>query len=328
MNSDIKKFQISRIQENEWRELRDLRLRALATDRIPFGSTYEETKLRPEIFWQELAQKGSIGGNTAVFVARFPQMLGMVRGDLESDEKFHVYSMWVAPEVRGKGVAEALLMELENWILSSGGSEVELFVADKAEAARRLYARLGYVENDKHDVSPHAGVIEIGLSKNLCQKNNVTFVENGLSFREAKKTDLEKIVQLLSDDIAGRQREIVSNPAAQEYQKAFDAIEKDPNNILVVGVIKNEIVAATQITIIPSLTLRGTFRAQVEGVRVSSALRNQGIGKQLMNHSMELARKHGCGLIQLTTNKWREDAIGFYKSLGFETTHEGMRREL
>lgn len=328
MNNKDENFKIRRIRENEWRELRDLRLRALKTDHLPFGSTYEETKLRPETFWQELAQKGAAGEKTVVFVACFPEMLGMVRGDLESDNKFHVYSMWVAPEARGKGVAEALLAELENWILASGGTEAELFVADKAEAARHLYARLGYVDNGKRETSPHPGVTEIGLCKKLGIKVEASNGHKDLYFREAKRSDLEKIILLLADDIAGRKREVASTPAAPEYVKAFEEIERDPNNMLIVGINQNEVVAATQLTFIPTLVLRGTKRAQVEGVRVSSTMRNQGVGKQLMIYAMELAKKRGCGLIQLTTNKWREDAIAFYKTLGFEPTHEGMRREL
>ncbi len=47
-----------------------------------------------------------------------------------------------------------------------------------------------------------------------------------------------------------------------------------------------------------------------------------------MAHAMDLARAEGCGLVQLTTNPWRENAIGFYKGLGFEQTHVGLRRSL
>jgi GNAT superfamily N-acetyltransferase len=39
-------------------------------------------------------------------------------------------------------------------------------------------------------------------------------------------------------------------------------------------------------------------------------------------------RARGCGLVQLTTDKNRPDAIGFYESLGFVASHEGMKLAL
>lgn len=36
------------------------------------------------------------------------------------------------------------------------------------------------------------------------------------------------------------------------------------------------------------------------------------------------ARQDGCGLVQLTSDKRRADAIRFYESLGFEASHEGL----
>jgi hypothetical protein len=39
-------------------------------------------------------------------------------------------------------------------------------------------------------------------------------------------------------------------------------------------------------------------------------------------------RRRGCGLVQLAMNKTREDTLRFYKSLGFEATHEGFKLTL
>ncbi|MEO1274857.1 MAG: GNAT family N-acetyltransferase, partial [Pseudomonadota bacterium] len=35
-----------------------------------------------------------------------------------------------------------------------------------------------------------------------------------------------------------------------------------------------------------------------------------------------------CGLVQLTTDKTRDDAHRFYEGMGFVATHEGMKRAL
>ena len=43
---------------------------------------------------------------------------------------------------------------------------------------------------------------------------------------------------------------------------------------------------------------------------------------------VEAAHQDGCGLVQLTSDKRRADAIRFYESLGFEASHEGLKRPL
>ena len=40
------------------------------------------------------------------------------------------------------------------------------------------------------------------------------------------------------------------------------------------------------------------------------------------------AREHGCGLVQLTSDKRRPDALRFYESLGFTASHEGFKLPL
>ncbi|UOR07683.1 hypothetical protein MUN82_21285 [Hymenobacter aerilatus] len=40
---------------------------------------------------------------------------------------------------------------------------------------------------------------------------------------------------------------------------------------------------------------------------------------------MKRAKKEGCFLLQLTTDKRRPDAIRFYEKIGFVATHEGMK---
>lgn len=52
--------------------------------------------------------------------------------------------MWVAPSVRGQGVAAALLRDAIAWAQSIGAQRVRLGVVDGNEAATRLYARAGF----------------------------------------------------------------------------------------------------------------------------------------------------------------------------------------
>lgn len=149
-----------------------------------------------------------------------------------------------------------------------------------------------------------------------------------IEFRIATITDLPQILALLADDDLGRTRETITEEIAPAYLDAFKEIEADSNNELIVGVAGHDVVAVLQVTYIPNLTLKGTKRAQIEGVRVSSKIRGQGLGTRLFDFAFQRARERGCKLAQLTTNKTRTDAIRFYENIGFKITHEGMKLTL
>jgi ribosomal protein S18 acetylase RimI-like enzyme len=40
------------------------------------------------------------------------------------------------------------------------------------------------------------------------------------------------------------------------------------------------------------------------------------------------ARRRGCPIVQLTTDKTRADAVRFYERLGFTASHEGYKLQL
>ena len=146
--------------------------------------------------------------------------------------------------------------------------------------------------------------------------------------RLATAEDLTAILALLADDAIARARSGYTPEPTPGVRAAFDAIAADPNNELLVGERDGEVVATLQLTYIPGLSRGGMRRALVEAVRVRSDLRGQRLGEALMLHAMERARGRGCGLMQLTTDKRREAAHRFYARLGFEASHEGMKRPL
>jgi GNAT superfamily N-acetyltransferase len=146
-----------------------------------------------------------------------------------------------------------------------------------------------------------------------------------VTVRAARREDLPTIVRMLADDHLGGTREFAVEPLPDSYHEAFDAIERDPNNEILVATIDDRVVGTLQLTYTPSLSYQGGWRATVESVRADSALRGQGIGTKLMEHAIEMARAKGCVLMQLTTHKSRTDAHRFYHRLGFVAEHVGMK---
>ncbi|GIJ11579.1 GNAT family N-acetyltransferase [Micromonospora andamanensis] len=145
-------------------------------------------------------------------------------------------------------------------------------------------------------------------------------------FRDAVRADLPAILDLLADDMLGRTRDVGEVDAT--YEKAFAEITADPRNQLVVAEAGSELLGCMQLTYIPGLGRHGTERQLIESVRVRSDQRGRGLGRQMMTWAIDQARRRGCGLVQLTTDKSRHDAHRFYLGLGFVASHEGMKLSL
>ncbi|APS30729.1 hypothetical protein RC90_03755 [Pectobacterium brasiliense] len=146
-----------------------------------------------------------------------------------------------------------------------------------------------------------------------------------ITFRYACEADLSVLIDLLHDDELGSARETKDSASFNAYVAAFWKIEASPDNNILLAETSSDIVGMLQLTLIPSLTHRGSLRAQIEGVRVKRAFRGQGIGRSLLGHAIELATRSGCYIVQLTTDRRRPDAVRFYKSLGFSDSHYGMK---
>lgn len=147
-------------------------------------------------------------------------------------------------------------------------------------------------------------------------------------FRSAVTADLESLVKMLADDSLGATRENPSLPLDENYVCQFEKISNDPNNELIVAVDEGDVVGMLQLTIIPYLTHIGTSRALIEGVRVKASARGRGVGQQLVDEAINRARRRSCGIVQLTSDKARPDAIRFYEKSGFVCSHEGMKLKL
>lgn len=146
-----------------------------------------------------------------------------------------------------------------------------------------------------------------------------------LCVREARIEDLAAIVDLLADDVLGARRE---GGDLAPYAAAFARITADPHQVQAVAELGGQVVGTLQLSLIPSLTRRGTTRAQIEGVRTLSTLRGKGIGEALFGWALTQARSRGAGLVQLSSDASRGNAHRFYEHLGFTPSHTGFTLEL
>ena len=146
--------------------------------------------------------------------------------------------------------------------------------------------------------------------------------------RRATVADLSAIIGLLADDPLGSKRESPGLPLDARYLAAFSEIAADPGQLLAVATLVGKVVGCLQLTFIPGLSRLGSRRALIEGVRVAAACRGRGIGEDMIEWAKQEALRRDCRILQLTTDRAREDAHRFYARLGFVASHVGMKCEL
>jgi GNAT superfamily N-acetyltransferase len=133
---------------------------------------------------------------------------------------------------------------------------------------------------------------------------------------------------LEDDEITRGRMDVVPEDADAALWRAFEAIDADPRDELVVAEDDGTVIGTCQLTFTPSLSRGGAERMTIESVRVRRDRRGAGVGAAMMRWALDRARDRGCGLAQLTTDRRRIDAHRFYASLGFVASHVGMKRRL
>jgi len=149
-----------------------------------------------------------------------------------------------------------------------------------------------------------------------------------LAYRDATADDLGFIVGLIVDDNVLPTADRPDEPSHPRYLAALAAIDADANQKLVIAEFEGARIGTLQLTFIPGIARFGETRCLIEAVHVVPTHRNLGLGGEMIRWAVERAREHGCGLVQLTSNKKRLDAHRFYEKLGFSKSHEGFKLAL
>ncbi|WP_405609307.1 GNAT family N-acetyltransferase [Polaribacter sp. Asnod1-A03] len=147
-----------------------------------------------------------------------------------------------------------------------------------------------------------------------------------MNYRKATEKDLTAIVKMMADDVLGKKKEKFQSPLPIEYVKAFQNINEDKNQeLIVLENEKLEVIGTLQISYIQYISYLGGMRAQIENVFIRADQRGLGIGKKVFKWAINRAKEKNAHLVQLTSNKERPRSIKFYENLGFKATHEGMK---
>ncbi|WP_069816667.1 GNAT family N-acetyltransferase [Streptomyces sp. TP-A0874] len=158
-------YQIRTVGPEDWPALRDLRLAALRDEAAPiaFLDTYENSVAQADSFWRGRATPIEQGGAATTLAAvdaggTWVGMLALLdETGGEPPAQVHVVSVYVRPEQRGTGLAEALLRRAVDWTWANTGAErIRLCVHEANVRARALYGRVGFTPTGETMVFPPA----------------------------------------------------------------------------------------------------------------------------------------------------------------------------
>lgn len=137
---------------------------------------------------------------------------------------------------------------------------------------------------------------------------------------------MESIVRLANaGGPDGKPRRELPDVLPQTYMEAFETIDSDPYQMLMVVQQGQTIVGTFHLTFLTYLAGEGRPDAQIEAIHVSAAHRRQGIGTQMLQWALDEAKRRNCRRVQLTTDKRRDEAHVLYQRLGFSFSHEGAK---
>lgn len=155
--------------EEDWREVRALRLEMLADFPIAYGETLERAQSLAEPEWRLRGRRGQ-EPRSAAFVAideATMQWVGIMGGfvPVTPGAGPMLVGVYVAPAFRGRasGVADALLTEVETWARQRGDT-LDLHVHEDNPRAIRFYESRGFVDTGRrliYDLEPGGNELEM-----------------------------------------------------------------------------------------------------------------------------------------------------------------------
>jgi GNAT superfamily N-acetyltransferase len=101
-------MEVRQARAADWETLRELRLRALADAPDAFASTLQQETAFPEQVWRQRAEGGAASVNFIAYEGGASIGMAAIFAVANTPGRMHLVGMWVDPQHRRRGVAQAL----------------------------------------------------------------------------------------------------------------------------------------------------------------------------------------------------------------------------
>ncbi len=139
----------------------------------------------------------------------------------------------------------------------------------------------------------------------------------------AQPDDLETLTALLQE-LFSIEKDFTADPTKQLAGLQQLLAESQRARIFVVR-HEGKIIGFCCVQLVIS-TSQGSYSAWIEDVIVAKDFRGQGIGKALLNHTINWAKQQGATRAQLLVDNQNTAAIHFYQKAGWLETQLGVRQ--
>lgn len=136
-------------------------------------------------------------------------------------------------------------------------------------------------------------------------------------FREIREIDIQNGFLTTLDSL--RKASNLDDISAKEI---FEKIKLNPNHVIIIAELNNRIIGCATILIEQKFIHNGARAAHIEDVAIHKKYQNLGIGKKLINHTLNYAKNNGC---YKTILYCEDDIKPFYEKLGFQQHTNALR---
>ena len=148
MPAEIGRLTVRRVRQEDWRDLRALRLEALEDTPLGFLETLADARAKPDADWQARAARGAQDGDA--FRESFQVMAWDGAQPVANclcflrDGAAWLGAVYVTPAYRGLGLLDTLSERCAEWARERGMSVLRLEVHEDNAPAQAAYERLGF----------------------------------------------------------------------------------------------------------------------------------------------------------------------------------------
>jgi len=132
-------FAVRRLAETDWRAFATLRLRALADTLGEDDPQHRDESTFTAAQWRRRLR---VHAQFAAMLNGRP--VGLIGAQRDSDASVYLYSLWLEPAVRRRGLGRALVAAAVDWARARGVRTVTLRVHAGNDAATEVYRGLGF----------------------------------------------------------------------------------------------------------------------------------------------------------------------------------------